>query len=585
MKLVKDISLFTRAARSSLAAIRERFFKSLTVHRDEAWFRHYDAGVPFHMELPDKPLYHFLDEAAVNAGQKTAFIYFNRKFTYRRLHDLALRFANGLQKLGVKPGDRVALCLPNIPQFLISYWAALYTGAVIVPISPLLSERELHQQIVESQAKILVILDRFYSRISRFRAQTLLSHVVVACIETYMPPLMNLAMRFRKRMQRTIEKIKQGKDTLFFRQLLAHKPLSMAVPIRTALPALLLFTGGVTGIAKAAMLSHRSVVANTLQARVWIGDVKDRNEVVLGVLPFTHSYGMTACHHLAVQAKATLILQPRFELKRVVREIKRYRVTLFPGVPTMYGAIVNYAGRKRVNLSSVRACISGGAPLPISTQRDFEKLTQGHLVEGYGLTEASPITHCNPLRGLRKFGSIGLPFPNTEARICDLVSRQPLAIGQIGEIQVRGPQVMSGYWQRPEETAAVLSDDRWLRTGDVGYRDQDGFFFIVDRKKDIIFSGGYNIYPSEVECVLREHPEVSDASAVAMPDDYYGAVVKAYVIAKLHCSPTETELIQFCLGKLAKYKIPRKIVFRRDLPTSILGKVLKRELVHMDQPV
>ncbi len=584
MKLVKDISLFARATRNSLAAIRERFFKTLTLHRDEAWFRHYDAGVPFHMDLPDKPLYHFLDEAAAGAGQKTAFIYYNRKFTYRRLHDLSMRFANGLQKLGVQPGDRVALCLPNIPQFLISYWATAYTGAVIVPISPLLSERELHQQIVESQAKILVILDRFYSRISRLRAQTTLSHVVVACIETYMPPLMNWAMQFRKRMQRTLEKIKQGKDTLFFRQLLAHKPLSLAAPIRTALPALLLFTGGVTGIAKAAMLSHRSVVANTLQARVWIGDVKDRNEVVMGVLPFTHSYGMTACHHLAVQAKATLVLQPRFDLKRIVREIKRYRVTLFPGVPTMYGAIVAYAGRKRVDLSSVRACISGGAPLPISIQRDFEKLTHGHLVEGYGLTEASPITHCNPLRGMRKLGSIGLPLPNTEARICDLNSQQPLAVGQIGEIQVRGPQIMSGYWQRPEETASVLLHDRWLRTGDIGYRDQDGFFFIVDRKKDIIFTGGYNVYPSEVEDVIHDHPDVLEASAVGMPDEYYGSVVKAFVILKPNRSTTETELLQFCYGKLAKYKIPKKIVFCRELPKSFLGKVLKRELAHMDEP-
>jgi len=578
MGIVKDLSIYTRAARLSLAAVRDKFFRHASAARDERWFKHYDAAVPFRIELPDVPLTHFLDAASREAARKIAMVYYNRKFSYRRLHDLSQRFAAGLQTLGVQPGDRVALCMPNIPQYIISYWATLYAGAVVVPINPLNSERELLHQLELSRARVLIVLDRLYGRVSKIRQQTKLTHVVVACLETYMPPLLNWAMQVQKQMRQTLNKINRTPDTIFFRQLLACRPSTVLAPIRTALPALLLFTGGVTGIAKAAMISHRNAVANTLQARAWIGDVQDRNETLLGVLPLSHSYGMTACHHLAVQSQAKLVLQPRFELKRVVRDIKKYRVTLFPGVPTMYSSVVHYARRRPVDLSSVRACISGGAALPVSLQEEFEKLTKGHLVEGYGLTEASPITHCNPVHGKRKFGSIGLPLPNTEARICDLVTQQPLGVGQIGEIQVRGPQVMDSYWQEKEETAAVRLSDGWLLTGDIGYEDEDGFFYVIDRKKEIIFSGGYNIYPSEVEAVLLEHPAVAEAAVVGRSDAHYGAVVTAIVALKPRQTLSEGDLLAFCTGKLAKYKLPKKIVFQQELPKTILGKVLKYRL-------
>lgn len=578
MGIVKDLSLYTRAARLSLAAVRDKFFRHTSAARDERWFKQYDAAVPFRIDLPDVPLTHFLDAASREAARKIAMVYYNRKFSYRRLHDLAQRFAAGLQTLGVQPGDRVALCMPNIPQYMISYWATLYAGAVVVPINPLNSERELLHQLELSRARVLIVLDRLYGRVSKIRQQTKLTHVVVACLETYMPPLLNWAMQVQKQMRQTLNKINRTPDTIFFRQLLACRPSTVLAPIRTALPALLLFTGGVTGIAKAAMISHRNAVANTLQARAWIGDVQDRSETLLGVLPLSHSYGMTACHHLAVQSQATLVLQPRFDLKRVVRDIKKYRVTLFPGVPTMYSSVVHYARRRPVDLSSVRACISGGAALPVSLQAEFEKLTKGHLVEGYGLTEASPITHCNPVHGKRKFGSIGLPLPNTEARICDLFTQQPLSVGRIGEIQVRGPQIMEGYWQEKEETAAVRSSDGWLLTGDIGYEDEDGFFYVIDRKKEIIFSGGYNIYPSEVEAVLLEHPAVAEAAVVGRADAHYGAVVTAIVALKPRQTLSEGDLLDFCTGKLAKYKLPKKIVFQQELPKTILGKVLKYRL-------
>ncbi len=546
---------------------------------ERPWFAHYDPGVPHDIPIPDYPLSHLLLAAAQGNGKNTAMIYFGRKISYRHLHKLALRFAAGLQQNEIVAGDRVAICLPNIPQFLISYWATLYLGAVVVPINPLLSEREIHYQIVNSGAEVIIVLDRIYPRIARIQDRTRLRKVIIACIETYMPPILNLAFQFKKRLQKTQERIARRIDTLFFRQLLPSKPIDSIVKVDANKPAILLYTGGVTGTPKAAILSHKNVVANVLQARAWLGDIREGREVILAALPFIHSYGMTAGHHLALLTKSVLILEPRFQVKRVLRDIRKYKATLFPGVPTMYSAIVNSLDGRSMDLSFLRACISGGAPLPSALRRQFERLTNSRLIEGYGLTEAAPITHCNPISGTVKDGSIGLPWPNTDARIVDLNSGKPLPVGATGELEVRGPQVMCGYWRQEAETARVLSADGWLRTGDIARMDEDGYFYIVDRKKDIIFSGGYNIYPSEVERVLMEHPKVAEASAVGIPHEYYGETVKAFVTLFAGASATERELLEFCQGKLAKFKIPKQIVIRPELPKNLLGKVLKRELL------
>ncbi len=579
MKLKKEIFTLPQMAKHGFLTFKERLLHKAALVQ-KPWLRHYDPGVPYELHIPDIPLYQFLQHAFAEAGEKTALIYYHARFTYHHLYGLVTRFAAGLKNIGIQKGERVALCLPNIPQFLIAYWATLYIGGVVVLINPLLSERELRYQLDNSRAKVLVVLDRLYPRVQRIQAQTHLQRIVIAMLETYMPPFLKIAFQFQQRIQKTREKIERSDDIMFFRHLLRYPPLTTATPVAAGDPAVLIYTGGVTGTPKAAVLSHSNLVANALQARAWVSDLRDGHEIILAALPFNHSYGMTACHHLGILTRSLLILHPRFDVKQILRSLKRYNVSLFPGVPTMFAAIVAEVKKKSIDLSHVRYCISGGAPLPVELKREFEAITHGKLVEGYGLSEASPITHCNPLLGLNKAGSIGLPWPNTEARIVDMNTGAPVKTKVLGELQVRGPQVMIGYWDSQQSTEQVIDANGWLSTGDIGYRDKDGYFYIVDRRKDIIFCGGYNVYPSEVEQVLREHPLVAEAAVVPMPDQYYGEVVKAFVVLRDHSkSVSEEELINFCKGKLAKYKIPKSISFRNDFPRNMLGKVLKRELL------
>ncbi|MBN2355760.1 long-chain fatty acid--CoA ligase [candidate division KSB1 bacterium] len=578
MKFKKEIFALPKMAKHGFLAFKEKLIHK-SVLAEKPWLSHYDAGVPYELQIPEIPLYQLLQHAFSEAGDKTALIYYHSRFTYHHLYGLVTRFAAGLKEIGVQKGDRVAICLPNIPQFLIAYWAASYIGAVVVLINPLLSERELRYQLSNSRSKVLVVLDRIYPRVHRIKAQTQLEHIVIAMLETYMPPFLKIAFQFQQRIQKTREKIERSSHIMFFRHLLRYPPLTAAVPVASKDPAVLIYTGGVTGTPKAATLSHANVVANALQARAWLSDLRDGREIILAVLPFNHSYGMTACHHLGILTRSMMIMHPRFDVKQILRSLKRYNVSLFPGVPTMFSSLLTEVRRKPTDLSHVRYCISGGAPLSADLKRDFEAVTHGKLVEGYGLTEASPITHCNPLAGVNKTGCIGLPWPNTEARIVDMNTGAVLKANTLGELQIRGPQVMLGYWDAENTADQVIDADGWLSSGDIGYCDSEGYFFIVDRKKDIIFCGGYNIYPSEVEKVLLEHPDVGEAAVVPMPDAYYGEVVKAFIVPRNSGKGLQQEaLINFCKGKLAKYKIPRHIEFRAEFPRNLLGKVLKREL-------
>jgi long-chain acyl-CoA synthetase len=578
-KLNKEIFSLPSWAREGFSAFRERLLHK-SADKEKPWIRHYDAGVPYELEVPGVPVYQFLQRAFAEAGPKPALLYYNRRLSYNHLYAMVTRFASGLQRLGVKPGQPIALCMPNIPQFLIAYWAALYVGAVVVLINPLLSEREMRHQLSLSRAEVLVVLDRFHSRVERVRAQTQVRHVVVAFLESYMSPIRQLAFQFGKRLRKAEEKIKRGQGTFFFRQLLKQPPLTRAVEVDPGSAAVMLFTGGVTGIPKAAVLSHNNVVMNALQARAWISDIREGEEVVMAALPLSHSYAMSACHHLAVLCKGMLVLEPRFEVKKICRHLQRYKVTLFPGVPTMFSSIVNRLMHKPMDLSSIRSCISGGASLPRIIKERFEKLTGARLLEGYGLTEASPVTHCTPVQGGGKEGSIGLPWPGTSARIVDLQSREVLGPGKVGELQVRGPQVMLGYFEQEEATREVLDAEGWLSTGDIAFQDKEGYFFIVDRKKEIFFSGGYNVYPAEIERVLMEHPAVAEAAVVPIHDDYYGEAARAYLVLRPRMAqPATAELLAFCLGRLARYKIPQQFVFVDELPKNLVGKVLKRELM------
>jgi len=546
---------------------------------DRPWLSSYDQAVEPTLDIPDVPITSFLADAVAERPRGVAIYFLGRAISYAELDTLVNRLANALQQLGVKKGDRVAIVLPNIPQYVIAHWAAMRLGAIVVPTNPLYTERELEHQMRDSGAETIFILDLIYSRLAAVRTRTAVRNVIVASVKDYMPPLLRglfllsqLGAKARCHFPRT-DGVHRFVDVISW-----GAPLAPEAELRPTDTAVLLYTGGTTGVAKGAELTHTNVVANALQARKWVWDIRDGEEVILTAIPLFHSYAMTACHHLAIQCKSAMVLLPRFDPVQVMKAIHRYRVTIFPGVPTMYVAINHHPQASKFNLGSVRVCISGGAPLPVEVQTRFEELTGGKLVEGYGLSECSPVTHCNPIHGKRKAGSIGVPWPNTDACIVDLESRLPVPVGEVGELMVRGPQVMKGYWQNPEETRQVLQDG-WLATGDIARMDEEGFFYIVDRKKDMIVTGGLNVYPREIEEVLYEHPCVKEVAAIGVPDDYYGEHVKVYVVPKEGAQLSAAELVAFCQGKLAKFKIPKEVEFRDSLPKSLIGKVLRRVLL------
>ncbi|MBN1560556.1 long-chain fatty acid--CoA ligase [candidate division KSB1 bacterium] len=540
------------------------------------WLKHYDAGVPNEIYIPEITLNDLFQRTVRLHRNQTAFCYFGRKFSYRQFDKAVERVAAVLQEFGLLKGDRVALILPNTPQFLISYWAALRIGAIVVPLNPLLSGPEIATSLNIAEPRLLILLDRIYNKIQHRLTECAIQYIVLTSIESFMSVqarvIYFMKSTFAARERRTKTR------AIAFEKLAADTKVRSVKGVKPSDAAVLLFTGGVTGTSKAVALTHKNLLANVLQTRAWLGDLRDGTDVVIGVLPFFHSYGMTVCHHLAIQSGSMLIVEPRFNAQRVVRLIKKYKVTIFPGVPTMYRAIVDNVSAAKKRLEHVRVCVSGGAPLSPDLKRQFEAWTASTLVEGYGLTEASPLTHCNPLAGEQHVGSIGLPCPNTQARIVHLKSGRPLAPEALGELQVKGPQVMASYWRNDAETKYVLSADGWLSTGDIARMDKDGFFYIVDRKKDIILIGGFNVYPSEVEAVLHQHPCVKECAVTGVEDDYYGQVAKAFVVLYAGEQCDEEDLQLFCQEKLARYKIPRYVEFVDDLPRNFLGKVVRRKL-------
>ena len=545
------------------------------------WLRFYDAGVPHTLTYPHITVPSFLDETAGRFGDRPAAVFFGARLSYRTLQTLVDRFAAGLVRLGIRPGDRVSLHLPNCPQFLIAYYGTLKTGAIVVPFNPLYTERELEHQLVDSGAEVTITLDLLYPRLAAVRPKTQVRNIVVTPINAYFSPL--LRWLYPLKAYREGHLVRIPRDVLTFRTLLETSPTQRGVPVDPDQPAVLLYTGGTTGIPKGAVLSHRNVVCNILQARAWFPQLQPGRDTVLGVLPFFHSYGMTTVMNLAVASGLATVLIPRFQIDMLLQATAKYRPQLLPGVPTIYTAIVSHPQVTHYDLRSIKACVSGAAPLPREVQARFETLTGGRLVEGYGLTEASPVTHANPLEGSRKTGSIGIPFPDTDARIVDDTGDQTLPPGEVGELTVRGPQVMQGYWHQPEETAQALRGG-WLFTGDMAKMDEDGFFYIVERKKDLIITGGLKVYPREVDEILYAHPAVLEAAVVGIPDPYKGEVVKAFVVLRDGQHATADDLIADCKRQLAPHKVPRTVEFRRELPKSMVGKILRRALVEATPP-
>ncbi|MDP2660323.1 MAG: long-chain fatty acid--CoA ligase [Dehalococcoidia bacterium] len=544
------------------------------------WLKHYEEGVPHSIQYPPIPLHRTLEDAAARFPGRPALVFLGASISYRRLNALADRFASVLQGLGVAKGDRVALMLPNCPQLVIGFYGTLKAGAVAVLTNPLYVERELEHQLRDSGARVMVTLTKFYSTVDKVRPRTSLEHVVATNIKEYFPPLKRLLFTLlleAKDGHRA--RVETGPGTHWIADLMRRAtPTPRPVEISPDDIAIYQYTGGATGVPKGAILTHLNLLANTIQTRQWFVQLVEGQEVMLGVIPFFHVYGLTVAMSMGLYSGATIVLLPRFETKEVLETIKKYRPTIFPGVPTMYVAINNHPEADKYDLRSIKACISGAAPLPVEVQRRFEELTGGRLSEGYGLTEAAPVTHCNPIHGLRKEGSIGTPFPDVEARIMDIeTGLKELPVGEVGEMVIRAPQVMKGYRGCPEDTALALRGG-WLYTGDMARMDEDGYFFIVDRKKDLILAGGYNIYPREIEEVLYQHPKVKEAVAVGLPDAYRGETPKVYVVLKDGETSTREEILDFCRQNLAKYKVPTAVEFRQDLPKTLVGKVLRRLL-------
>lgn len=547
------------------------------------WIKHYEQGVPVMLGLPNRPLFRLLHSVVRRFGNRPAIVFGGRTLTYKQLDAEANRLANALRSLGVEKGTRAMLLLPNTPQFIIAYYAILKAGGTVVSTSPVNDRDELQRQVSDSQADFLITLTLFSETARHVLAHTQLRGVIFTNIKDYLSPLNKLLFsvtRERKEGHQLSDGLQKGEHS-WTALLRAHPATRPQVDVDPDSVAVIKYTGGTTDKPKGVMLSHRAVLANALQTRHWITNLREGYESVLAVLPFSHSYGMTAAMNVPIALGAKIIILPTFITQDVLKHIKRYKPTLFPGVPTMYMAINQFKGVRKYGISSIKACISGAAPLPVEVQEAFEKLTRGRLVEGYGLTEASPVTHSNPLRGLRKVGSIGIPMPGTDARIVDLVTGEPLPPGQIGELAVRGPQVMMGYWGKAEESDRVLTADGWLLTGDIARMDEDGYFQIISRRKEMILAGKYQVYPRDVEEVLYEHPGVREVAVVglSLAGGNGEQRIKAYVVPRPGTKLTADELIALCKRRLKEYAVPWEIEFRQELPKSFVGKVLRRLLV------
>ena len=536
--------------------------------KKKPWFGSWPQDLSQNLEYPKVTLHEILEKTAKEHPEKVAVACSEREITYSELDSLSNQFAGVLAASGVKKDDRVAIFLPNIPQFLITYYGVLKAGAVLTAISPLHKEREVAYQLNDAEAETIIALDSLYPIVKAVWRKTKLKNAVVTNLEEYTSK--NSAG----------SEIPHAQNVYSFQELINQpaKPPNVDVKAGEDLAALQ-YTGGTTGTAKGAMLTHLNLVSNAVAFAAWIRGTSA--DTFLAALPLFHIYGMTTSMNVPLSIAAKIVLLPRFDPAVALETIQRHRVTVFCGVPTMYSVLLTNPALGKFDLTSIRVCISGASPLPPQVQKEFMKITGGFLAEGYGLTEASPVTHCNPVDKTMdtvRVSSIGLPLPDTDARIVDVeTGKKTLEPGETGELAIKGPQVMRGYWKRPEETSLVLRDG-WLLTGDVARMDSDGYFYITDRKKDLIKYKDYSVYPREVEDVLYEHPAVKLCAVVGKPSPIVGEVPKAFIVLKDGAKATAEEITTFVKDKVAPYKVVREVEFRQRLPISVAGKVLRRML-------
>ncbi len=553
------------------------------------WLANYDKGVPQTIDYPKKPLFHFLEEAARKYPDRACTIFKGAVISYQEMNAQTDAMAAALIEMGVKKGDRVGIFMPNLPQFVIAFYGILKVGAAVVAINPTYPVDEIIMPIADANIDVMFTLTRFYDKVKAARERSKLKKIIVSNLKEALPPFTRLLFTLLKE-KKDGDRLGELADGDVWMQDLLTKHANSAKPTVEVTPddtAVFQYSGGTTGIPKGAVAMHRNVVANTLQIKNWMPALVPGKEVVLMGIPLFHVYGMVAGMNFAMANGASMVMVPNArDLKDVLDNISKYKATIFPGVPTLYNAINNHPDVKagKYDLSSIKACISGSAPLMRETKEQFEKLTGGKVFEGYGLSEAPTATHCNPLDGVNKTGSIGMPLPDVDIKLISLDDGETeLAQGEIGEIIVNGPQVMKGYHNMPTETANSLRQMKdgkiWLFTGDIARMDEDGYFYIVDRKKELIKPGGFQVWPREVEEAIMAHPKVLEVGVGGIPDPQRGETVKAWIVMKPGETITEAELKAFCKEHLAPYKVPTHYEFRAELPKTTVGKILRRELV------
>jgi long-chain acyl-CoA synthetase len=551
------------------------------------WHKYYDEGVPVSIDYPPKPLFHFLADAAKEFPDRACSIFKGAAVTYAQMDEMTDRLAAALADMGVKKGSPVGIFMPNSAQFIMAFYAILKAGGIVVATNPLYTAREIEHQVNDAGIEIMLVMSNFYDLIKKVQPKTKLKTLIVTNIKEYLPGLLRFLFTVAKEKKEGHHVTLKEGDLWLQDILKKYQPEDRPkIDIGPDDDALYQYSGGTTGLSKAAIALHRNLIANTLQIQSFMPDIRRGEEIVLMAIPMFHVYGMVCGMSFGIASAASLVMVPNpRDMEDVLGSIEKFRPTIYPGVPTMYNAINNHPKVKagQIDVSSIRGCISGSAPLLRETKATFEELTGGKLVEGYGLSEAPTATHCNPLYGLNKEGSIGVPLPDVDARIMDLDDAVTvLKTGEIGELVVKGPQVMKGYLNMPTETANALRAD-WLYTGDIARMDEDGYFYIVDRKKELIKPGGFQVWPREVEEVICENPKVLEAGVAGIPDAYRGETVKAWVVLKPNETATADEIREWCKERMAAFKVPTHVEFRDELPKTTVGKVLRRELVRQDR--
>jgi len=544
------------------------------------WVKSYEQGVKSVIEYKDMPVTQYLEESAKNFPDHPALIFQGFTLSFKELNEMTARFSAALKDFGVKKGDSVAILLPNVIPCVVAYYATLKIGAVVVLNNPLYSDRELEHQFTDSNSTILITLDLLAKRMVSLREKTNIKTIIYTSIGDYLPFAKRLLFPLVAKKKGLAADVAPAKNLFKFKDVIAkYSPDYSQTPVSMDDTAMFQYTGGTTGVSKGVILTHKNISYQIQQVEAWFPAFKKGAEVMLGALPIFHVFGMSVSMNFAIRMGWANVLVPKPQPEPLLEAISKFKVSFAPLVPTMYIGILDHPDMEHTDLTSIKGCFSGSAPLPLEVINKFQEKTGAIIVEGFGLTESTPVTHINPFNGLRKQGSIGVPIPDTECKIVDLNDKtKEVPLGEPGELLIRGPQVMKGYLKKPDETKKTLTEDGFLCTGDVAKMDEDGYFYIVDRIKDMIISGGYNVYPRDIDEILFEHPKILEACCIGIPHEKRGEAVKAFVVLKEGREMTEKEVIDYCDTKLAKYKLPVKVEFRKELPKSNVGKILRKDL-------